>query len=149
MSNISTFPAPDSHSRIEDSHYLIEPGEYEVMYEFYKTSMSFNRPNMTAWFSVASPGTAFGLYLPRHYNLEWVKKGGQFKARPHSECVRDFIAVTGETVKRTDRIPLDTRYKGIIIVAEVRTVTKDSKGRKLPELARYSVIDRLIRSNTQ
>ena len=149
MGDISTFPALPSSSRIEDSHCLIAPGDYEVTYLFHRTSTSFGRPNVTVWFSIISPGPAFGQYLARHYNLEWVKKGGIFKARRHSACVREYIAVTGEQVKRTDRIPLKDRYKGRVILAKVRTVKKDSKGQKLPELTRYSVIERLLRSNTQ
>ena len=145
MSNISTFPAPPSTAKITDSHCLIEPGEYEMTYALHRLSTSFGRPNISVWFSVISHGPAFGLYLARHYNLEWVKKGGIFKARRHSDCVREYIAVTGEPVKRTDRIPLKDRYKGRIIVAKVRTVKKDSKGQSLPELARYSVIERLIK----
>jgi hypothetical protein len=132
-----------------DSHCLIEPGEYEVTFLFLRTSTAFNRHSISLWFSIATFGPVFGLYLPRHYNMEWVKKGGSFKARRHSDCVREFIAVTGGPVKRTDRIPLQDRYKGRVILAKVRTVKMDSKGQPLPELARYSVIEKLIRSNTQ
>jgi len=149
MGNSKALPSHISRSEIEDSHCLIDPGEYEVSFLFFHTSTAFNRHSITLWFSVVSFGPAFGLYLPRHYNMAWVKKGGRFKPRRHSDFVRDYIAVTGEPVKRLDRIPMEDRYTGRVIVANVRTVKTDSKGRKLPELARYSVIDQLLRSNTQ
>ena len=136
-------------SKLEDSHCLIEPGEYEVTFHRLCTSTAFNRHSIKLWFSIVTFGPASGLYLPRHYNMEWIKNGGKFKARRHSDCVREYIAVTGEPVKRTDRIPLQDRYKGRVIVARVRTVKKDSKGNPLPKLARYSVIEQLLRSNTQ
>ena len=148
MNNVSTFYNPANHSVIEDSHCLIEPGEYEVTFMFLRPSTAFNRHSITLWFSIVTPGSAFGLYLPRHYNMEWVKKG-KFKAKRHSDCVREYIAVIGESVKRTDRIPLQDRYKGRVIAAKVRTVKKDSKCQPLPELARYSVIEQLLRSNTK
>jgi hypothetical protein len=146
MTDSTTLP---SLAKLEDSHCLIEPGEYEVTFIRLSTSKAFNRHSLKLWFSIIDCGPNFGLYLPRHYNMEWVKKGGRFKARRHSDCVREFIAVTNEAVKRTDRIPLQDRYKGRVILARVRTVKKDSKGQSLPELARYSVIEQLIRSNTK
>jgi len=136
-------------AQVEDSHVLIEGGNYEVAFLFLRTSNAFKRASITLWFRVISPGLAFEAFLPRHYNMEWVKKGGHFKARRHSDCVREFIAVTGQPVKRTDRIPLVDRYKNRVILAKVRTVKHDSKGYPLPELARYSVIERLIQSQTQ
>lgn len=146
MSDFSTLP---SLSKLEDSHCLIDPGEYEVTFLRLCTSTAFNRHSIKLWFSMYTFDPACSLYLPRHYNMEWVKSGGKFKAKRHSDCVREFIAVTGEPVKRTDRIPLQDRYKGRVILAKVRTVKKDSKGKPLPVLARYSVIEQLIRSNTQ
>ena len=136
-------------ANVEDNHVLIEPGDYELVFLFLRTSNAFKRASITLWFRVITPGPAFEASLPRHYNMEWVKKGGNFKARRHSDCVREFIAVTGEPVKRTDRIPLVDRYKNRVILAKVRTVKHDSKGNPLHELARYSVIERLIRSQTQ
>ena len=144
---VKPFPTPNI-TQITDSHCLIDPGEYEVAYLLHRTSTRFKRPNMTIWFQVISPGAAFGLYLPRYYNLEWVRKNGAFKAMRHSDCTREFIAVTDEPVKRLDRIPLADRYKGRVILARVDTVTTDSKNQKLPELARYSVIKQLLRSCT-
>lgn len=136
-------------ANVEDNHILIEPGDYEMAYLFLRTSNAFKRASITLWFRVISPGPAFEACLPRHYNMEWVKKGSNFKARRHSDCVREFISVTGEPVRRTDRIPLIDRYKNRVILAKVRTVKHDSKGYQLHELARYSVIERLIQSQTQ
>lgn len=149
MSNVSTFPTQVRNSSIEDSQCLVDAGEYEVVFTLVQLATRFKRPSMTMWFQIVSPGIASGLYLPRHYNLEWIKKNGGFKARRHSDCVREFIAVTHEPVKRLDRIPLVDRYKGRVILAKVRTVMEDSKHQKLPELARYSVIERLLRSCTR
>jgi hypothetical protein len=135
-------------AQIEDKHVLIAPGEYDLAFLFLRTSNAFKRASITLWFRVITPGPAFEVCLPRHYNCEWVKKGGNFKVRRHSDCVREFIAVTGQPVKRTDRLPLIDRYKNRIILARVRTVKHDSKGNLLHELARYSVIERLIQAQT-
>ena len=148
MGDISTFPTLPSTAKITDSHCLIDPGEYEVTYALHRFSTSFGRPNSTIWFSVISHGPAFGLYLARHYNLEWLKQG-RFKPKRHSDLVREYIAVTGEPVKRLDRIPLEDRYKGRVIRAKVRTVRKNGTQKLLPELARYSVIECLLGSVTR
>ena len=148
MTNISIFPASPSTLNIEDSHCLIDPCEYDVILRTMRTSTAWNRKGLSLWFSIISDDDTNGLYVARHYNLEWVKKG-RFKAKRHSALVREYIAVTNEPVKRLDRIPLEDRYKGRVIRAKVRTVKKNGTQQLLPELARYSVIECLLGSVTK
>jgi hypothetical protein len=63
---------------------------------------------------------------------------------PRSHFVREYQRLFTSPMKRLDRIPM-SEFSKHVIVGRARTVKEDSDQKDLPERARYSVIDELIR----
>ena len=96
-------------SGIEENVCLVEPGEYELQFITYRTYWIFKRPKMAMWFRIVSPGPAFGLMIPRHYNLKNANSRGGFKVGRIPTCCANSRSSQasdhrGLTVFRSNRV---------------------------------------------
>lgn len=141
---VSAFP----EGTIEgDRPVLIEPGEYELAFQFHRTLFLFGRaPKLCCYFKIITPGKYFGVTMCRYYNVKSLtgkpRKGGAFKVGWYSDLVREYVTIFG-LLSRPDRISTTT-YKTAIVRGRVGIVCTNSKQRSIPELLRYSVITELL-----
>lgn len=122
---------------------LVEPGEYELAFQFHRTMYLFGRaPKVACYFKIMTMGKHFEVILPRWYNVKTLsskpRKGGGFKVGWNCDFVREYASLFGLPA-RMDRISSET-FKTVIVRGQVVTVTTDSKQRQIPEALRYSVI---------
>lgn len=127
---------------------IVDPGEYELVFKYHKTTYLFGRaPKVAAFFEIVTPGKFNGIVLPRWYNVlnlsSKPRKGGTFDIGWHSELLREYVSVFGAP-QRNDRVSL-TRYAEAVVVGVVEMVKANSKGRSIPEALRYSVIREIKR----
>jgi hypothetical protein len=127
---------------------IVPPGIYRVAFKHWFTAAMFGRAKKLALvFRIVDYGQHFDVELRRWYNIQRFigppGRNGGFKAGACSDLVREFAALCG-FMGRRDRIPLST-YSKLVLVAEVGTVTSDSRQRELAAGAQYSVIQRLVR----
>ncbi len=124
---------------------LLPEGEYQAYYLHHKTAFMFNSGKVFLHFRIHG-GEHDGVRLYRAYRVKAIKgrprKFGAFKLGHTHELYRQFVRMTG-TRERADRIALP-RLKGCLLRVGVRTVTKDSKQRGLPEALQYSVIGEML-----
>lgn len=125
---------------------LVKPGIYEVAFVGYSTWMMFGRaPKLSLTFKITTMGEFFQVQLLRHYNvkslLDRPGKGGRFKVTFSSDFLREYASLFG-TPARLDRFAM-SNFENRIFVAKVRTVTKGSRQKELPEGLQYSVIDKI------
>ena len=128
---------------------LLPDGEYEVVYSHHETWKYLGKaPKVTFWFKVVSIGDYFGVLLPRYFNVNRIvgkpAKYGRFKAGRTSDFLLEFCNLFPRKISRLDRIPLSLLEKEVLVVL-TRTVTKNREQRHLPEVLKYSVIDRWLR----
>lgn len=125
---------------------LIDPGEYDLAFQFHRTLYLFGRaPKIACYFSIVTQGRHFGVQLARWYNVKTLngkqRKGGAFKVGWHSDFVREYAAIFG-LPPRLDRISTE-EFRRAVVRGRVDTVTTDSKQRQIPEPLRYSIIAEL------
>jgi hypothetical protein len=138
MSNLSRVIALDDYRGDECAQRpLIEPGDYDVVYERHAGVTMFERATkVRVYFRLlAHPG----ITLERWYPVQSYK--GRISAPAHSDIVRELSVVLNQRV-RHDRIPVAS-LANHVIVAEVKTVTHDRRQRALDPINQYSVISRL------
>lgn len=130
---------------------FVEPGTYELVLVDYETSRMFGKAEKLAMrFRVISQGPAFGKELSRYYNVERIigkpGKQGRFKVARHSNFVLEYVTLFEYlgVPKRLDRFPMSA-FKGVIIVGEVKTVSRNYNQRRLPTPLQYSVISELLK----
>ncbi len=129
-----------------DRPALVKPGLYDVSFVSYSTWMMFGRaPKLTLTFKILTMGEYFETTLLRHYNVKRLidrpGKFGRFKVSFHCDFLREFATLFAMPV-RLDRIPMSS-FENKIFVAKVRTVTKGSQQKDLPDGLQYSVIDEI------
>lgn len=122
----------------------IPAGTYQAYYLHHKTAFMFNSGKVFVHFRIYG-GEYDGTRLYRAYRVKAIKgrprKFGSFKLGHTHELYRQFVRMSG-TKERADRISL-SRLKSCLLRVSVRTVTKDSKQRDLPEALQYSVVDEM------
>lgn len=124
---------------------LLPPGEYKAVLVGKHDGQAFNRWVRTLFFD---PIDEYAGYLLPYYANMLAKQTSSgkrllFPARS-SKLVRDFQQVFMERLPRLDRFPLSW-LDGKTVVVNVRTVTKDSTQRELPEPVQYSVASNILR----
>ena len=130
---------------------LIKPGEYSLGFDHHETQRLWNQAKLILWFTVLSDGDYHGIKLRRFYNVRSLigKAGKNGKYRPsgwNSDLIREYAELFGSIPDdRLDRFSLNP-FKKVIITGEVKTVSRDSKKRGIPECVQYSVIERLIKA---
>jgi hypothetical protein len=131
---------------IENIPPLVREGIYTVKFMHWWTGILFGRrPKLAIVFRICDQGDYFGIELRRWYNVKpkgKLGRNGEFKAGWSSDLVREYANLVGMP-RRNDRIAL-TRYTGLLINAEVKTVRETREQQALPEALQYSVIKRLV-----
>lgn len=138
--------APEAGFAQTDERPLLPPGLYDVAFDRYYTWMMFGRaPKLTLCFRVVTMGPHFETKLQRHYNISKLigrpGAGGRFKVGFCSDFLREFAQLFGAP-SRLDRIPMSS-FANHIFTAKVRTVSKGSGQRAIPEGLQYSTIAEL------
>ena len=137
-------PAGDTFD--QEAKPWVSPGEYELSYLDYSTSLIFGAHKLVVRFKVITMGDEFGKIVERWYRVKLrgrPRKYGNFTVGSSSDCFREFCRLNRE-YRRKDRISY-ANLTNKIVIGRVRGVTTDSKQRELPEEARYSVIEELLR----
>lgn len=141
---VSTFP---EGAIAGDRPVRIEPGEYELAFQFHRTLFLFGRaPKLCCFFKIVTLGKYFEVIVPRYYNVQSLagkpRKGGAFKVGWHSDFVREYATIFGLPL-RPNRISTEI-FKTAIVRGRVDTVSTNSRQRSIPESLRYSVITELM-----
>jgi hypothetical protein len=132
---------------------LIPEKIYDLGYLDYSTSLMMGKnPKLVIRFQIVEQGDSFGVVLSKYYGVSKLKgkpkKYGIFQVGRKSNFLRDFLTLfPDQSVKRLDRIPM-TRFQGVIIKGQVKTVSKGYNQRKIPEPLQYSVIGDLLKIKT-
>ena len=129
-----------------DKPPLVPEGNYELVFQYHKTGYVLGRaPKLMCYFKIANLGEYNGVMLMRYYNVKSLnskaRKGGSFRVSWKKDFVREYVNLFG-LPKRLNRINTEI-LKTAIIIGKVRTVKEDYKGRPIPELLQYSVIEEL------
>jgi len=137
MGNSNTKPSA-TDGEIEDAPALVPPGEYQVRLRNWWTGMLFGgkAAKLVLNLEIVEFGEHLGKRLQRWYNVRRLvgKPGpnGGFKAGWSSDLVREYATLISLAPnQRNDRIAL-SRYKPLVLVADVVTVEEDAKQNKLP-----------------
>lgn len=126
---------------------LIDPGVYDLAFQFHKTGYLFGRaPKVMCYFKIITQGPCFGVSLCRYYNVKTLtskpRKGGAFKIGWKGDFIREYALLFG-LPQRIDRISTEA-FRRAIVRGKVTTVATDSKKRSIPDALRYSVISELL-----
>jgi hypothetical protein len=135
---------------VEDAYTLVAPGTYDLAFIRFETAFMFRHaPKVVLWFRIITMGAAFGVEVPRFYNVLRIigkpQKGGRFKVGRRSDFVREFTNLFHLQDKRLDRLPVESNFRNVIVSGELRTVTRDFQQRDLSEPIQYSVIKQLLK----
>tara|TARA_B100002049_G_scaffold17743_1_gene12059 strand:+ start:139 stop:585 length:447 start_codon:yes stop_codon:yes gene_type:complete len=129
-----------------DAPAQIPPGEYSAYYTKHETAFMYRSAKVFVHFRIQG-GEYHGMHVYRAFRVKELRgkprKGGAFKLRHSQELYRQFVRLTASGRERPDRISLH-RLRGCLLRISVRTVTKDSRQRELPENLQYSVVDELL-----
>jgi len=112
-------------------------GDYEATYVRHSGGVVFRTPKVRVDFRLLAHPE---LILSRWYRVTDYR-GGRIRASLHSDIVREISAMLGRRV-RHDRVPVAS-LEGLVVTAEVREVSSDRRQRKLVQVNRYSIIERL------
>lgn len=126
---------------------LVPPGLYDVGFDRYYTWVMLGKaPKLTLVFRILTMGEHFDSEILAHYNCKKLigrpAVNGRFKVGFSSDFLREFSSLFGAPT-RFDRIPMSS-FEKHIFVAKVRTVSKGSKQKAIPEGMHYSTIDELL-----
>lgn len=125
----------------------IPEGRYQLAYVDYRTTKAFKVARVVVRFKVIDPGEYFGFGVDRWYRVRHLKgepsKRGGFAVGRRSALYREWVSLFG-VPGRKDRISF-VKLKSKVVIADVRTVKRDSKQNLLDEDLHYSVVDRIVR----
>lgn len=141
--------APErEHGLIEgEKPILVEPGVYDLSFQYHKTHFLFGRAaKLCCYFNIVSYGKYFEVSVCRYYNVNSLtskpRKSGGFKVGWKSDFVREYATLFG-IPPRLNRISTEI-FRTAIVRGRIDTVTKNSRGKVIPEPLRYSVISELL-----
>lgn len=123
---------------------FVPPGEYQLAFRGHRTSNVFGAHKVAFYFRIVTPGPGFGAELARWYRIRKVLTDKRFVFGWHGELVREFAILFGARPSHADRFPI-SRFKDVLVVGRVETVTADHRQRPLPQPMAYSVIRELTR----
>lgn len=128
---------------------LLKPGTYDLSFRYYETVKLFGGkvPKLVLWFQIITQGKAYGIVLPRYYNVTRIKdkpkRWGDFVVGRNSLFLREYVNLfCMPASSRLDRIPM-TAFKNVIIRGRIKTVHKGYDARRIPKGLEYSVIAEL------
>ena len=128
---------------------LMPEGQYQVVLQDWEVLMYLGKaPKICAEFKIVEYGEYFERLIYRWWNIKPTRsklsKNG-WKVGKSSNLYREYCAITLESPKRLDRIPL-SRLDAHVALADVKTVKEARDQTIIPEAARYSVISGLSRT---
>ena len=129
---------------------LIPERKYDLVLVDYSTALMLGKcPKLVLRFRVMEFGDYFGVVLSKYYGIKKLVgkpgKYGGFQVGRKSKFLREYLTLfPGQPVKRTDRISM-SRFQGVIIRGEVKTVTRGFDQRKIPKPLQYSVVGELLK----
>ena len=133
-----------------DDKLLLPDDKYEAVFIGHETVFVFQNPKIFLRFRITSQGEHFGKEIFRAYRVNKLvgkpSKNGKFKLRRGSDLFADISRLLDFKV-RPDRISLHS-LKNQLWLIKTRTVFVDYKQRKVPDWARYSVVDEIIGTAT-
>ena len=125
---------------------LVPPGEYVLKHESHEIRFMLGWKLYMA-FRIVDGQEHSGKKLFRYYNISSSSgpNGKQIiKAGWYSNLMREFVGIFDEKPRRVDEIPL-TRFNGHSFIGSVSTVVRNSEGRPIHKLVRYSRVAELLR----
>ena len=134
----------------KDEIILIPEGEYELMYECHETSYYIGGDAKVAvWFQIVDHSEYYGTSLARHYNAKKLigkpAVGGAFTVGMGSDCAHEFAWVTNQLINPA-RVTLE-EFTNIVVLGEIKTVTKTSKKKERHPLMHYSKINAILKAS--
>ena len=131
---------------IERIPSFIPPGRYQLALVNWWTGVMFGRQQKLALnFVVADFGDHYLKPLSRWYNARLKGPGGtngKFSVGWNSDLLKEYSQIL-DLPTRVDRIAL-SRYKNLVLVGEVATVTHDRSQAQRHSALQYSVIRKLL-----
>ena len=129
-----------------ETGFCIPEGRYKVVFVGESVYAYRSGYKLRVQFRILG-GPYCDMILDRHYNVKTKSRGW---AAPgwKTDLVREIQQVTGERLKRLDRLSLKALLGRHIILAEIRTVRISAKGETLAPINRYSVVSRMICADT-
>ena len=153
-SNVTLLPTEKSasSSRPDWLKPQIPPGMYTVAYDTFHTENFYKggkTPKLVLSFHVIDMGEYFETPLKRYYQVAQLGKrpeeGGWFKAKGQSShFIMEYAACFHRVPKRLDRVPMEM-WKRHGYKVRVKDVFETANQDTLPQILRYSVIDKIIR----
>ncbi|MDW3094547.1 MAG: hypothetical protein R8G33_02615 [Gammaproteobacteria bacterium] len=129
----------------DDSMVKIPEGKYKVQFVEYETKVLI-APKAICTFRIIQPGEYLETKLSRHYNvLNHIGRpsiNGDFQSGRKSDLVREYFTIFGDNAD-IDNIDLN-KYREIIVIGKVHTVTKSSDKKEIHQALQYSVISELM-----
>ena len=124
------------------SEPLVPDDKYEFVYASHKYVPSFGgNSKLFMWFRITSLGEHHGKELLRFYNVRVSNK--RYRPPRNGLMTREMRQLFGNSLKARG-LPLQ-QLKGSVLLGITRTVSTDSRQKKLHSINRYSVIDQLVR----
>ena len=152
-------PVPKAHQNTENLLYLekgigkvcdkidyplVPPGEYEARFKNYETFQMYGGGGkLRAFFTITDPGPAFGVAVPRFWNVTLTKRG--FTVGKRTVFLREFCRLFPEyRLMRRERIPM-SYFRGKAFMIRVQTVDTDRQRRAIPEQVHYSKVAEILK----
>jgi hypothetical protein len=123
---------------------LIPEAMYQCEFHSYETRHGGGfGPKLALQFEILTPDQYAGTMLNKFYNVAEVRnpvgRNGPFIPPFRGDFIRDYFKFFGRPT-RLDRMPINKPFQELTWACLVETVTKDPKGRAIPDDARYSII---------
>ena len=136
--------SPDlEFSGASDIPPLIQEGKYEVVFLYAKKKWLWGREKIFLHFQIVTPGEFHGFRLFMACNV----KANKGKWRASSKYFEAWVLAAGKRPDRFDRMSTGV-FREKVFLAQIRTVTTNSRHiSRLPSL-RYSIIDVLLKRLT-
>jgi len=127
---------------------LLPEGDYRVVFQDWEVLLYLGKaPKICAEFKIVDCGEYFERFIYRWWNVKPTRSKlskNCWKVGKSSNMYREYCDVTCEAPKRLDRMPL-SRLENHIALATVKTVKQARDQSVIPDVAQYSVIDKLKR----
>lgn len=125
---------------------LVPDAEYQAVYVKHETYNGSFGPKIKITFRITSFGKYYGSEICAWYNAKGLKaKPGKNRAviiSRHSKLTGELLRVLG-IKERISRLS-PSQLAGRVLLLKTRTVTTNSRQKKLTDLQKYSVVDTLI-----
>jgi hypothetical protein len=128
-------------------------GTYDVTYVRHelRNLVGYRAMELVMWFCVISPGSAFGVHVPKYYNVGNADpaetSANTFKVGFKSELYRDYTRLVDERPRGRNSIWING-FKDKIFKADIRFFYRDRKQQPISKSAPCSIIEHLLEKVT-